>query len=124
MSTSGATTHQQYGCGLCRPFAPPVLTDGSSEGMSRLPSVSGLSRNPHHNMGFGDNNRTLVLAVSRVKCRGGTVHRREHGERREKDRIREGEGRITAENAEKRMELGYAICSESFYRKFYIDYWL
>jgi hypothetical protein len=31
----------------------PVLTDGSSEGMSRLPSVSGLSRNPHHNMVLG-----------------------------------------------------------------------
>jgi len=35
-----------------------------------------------------------------------------------------GEGRKWFTTAEKRKELGYAICNESLYRKFYIDYWL
>ena len=46
-------------CFKHKDLAPPA-TDGPpeaglevSEGMSRLPSVSGLSRNPHHNMVLG-----------------------------------------------------------------------
>ena len=39
----------------------------------------------------------------------------------EKCKVKNAEG---AESTEKRVGLGYAICKESLYRKFYISYWL
>jgi len=51
-----------------------------SEGKSRLPGV--LIQEGRTTIFFGDNNRTLVLRVSRGKCRGGTGDgRQETGER-------------------------------------------
>jgi hypothetical protein len=69
-----ATAHRiRYRCDYVGPIAPPA-TDGPpeaglevSEGKSRLPGA--LIQEGRTTIFFGDNNRTLVLRVSRGKCR-------------------------------------------------------
>jgi hypothetical protein len=60
-------------------ISSPLLTDGSSEGMSRLPSVSGLSRNPHHNMVLVTIIEQVFLTVKEKVSRGNGTPKTEDG---------------------------------------------